>query len=84
MGLLSEQSPTALYLQGIFLLVFVQIVRLIRRWYRLRHIPGPTGAGWSSWWQLRGALSGRYHEDLKNVADQFGKIHWIYSRKWGH
>lgn len=72
MGLLSELSSTTLYLQAIFLIVFGQITRLIRRWYRLRHIPGPTGAGWSSWWQLRGALSGRYHEHLKDAADQFG------------
>jgi hypothetical protein len=72
MGLLSEQSSTTLYLQAILLIVFGQVTRLIRRWYRLRHIPGPTGAGWSSWWQLRGALSGRYHEHLKGAAEQFG------------
>ncbi|KAI6769571.1 hypothetical protein HG530_004200 [Fusarium avenaceum] len=74
MGLLSEQSSATLYLQAILLIVFGQITLLIRRWYRLRHIPGPTGAGWSSWWQLRGALSGRYHEHLKDAADKFGPL----------
>ncbi|SPJ72333.1 related to pisatin demethylase (cytochrome P450) [Fusarium torulosum] len=74
MGLLSEQSSTTLYLQAIFLIVFGQVALLVRRWNRLRHIPGPTGGGWSSWWQLRGALSGRYHEHLKNAADQFGPL----------
>ncbi|KAM0292219.1 hypothetical protein ACHAO9_003192 [Fusarium lateritium] len=74
MGLLSEQSSATLYLQAIFLIIFGQIARLIRRSYRLRHIPGPARAGWSSWWQLRGALSGRYHEHLKNAADQFGPL----------
>src|SRR6478735_3128741 len=46
--------------------------RQIRRWYRLRHIPGPSGAGWSVWWQLSGALSGRYHERLGEAAREYG------------
>ncbi|KAH7256395.1 cytochrome P450 [Fusarium tricinctum] len=74
MGLLSEQSSTTLYLQAILLTIFGQVARLIQRWYRLHHIPGPTGAGWSSWSQLRGALSGRYHEHLKGAAEQFGPL----------
>ena len=60
-------------LQAIVVLFVVQAIRLVQRWHRLRHIPGPKGTGWTSWWQLRGALSGRYHEHLKNASDQFGK-----------
>ena len=52
-------------------------VRQVRLWYRLRHIPGPSSAGWSLWWQLHGALSGKYHEHLKAVIDVHGA--WTYS-----
>jgi hypothetical protein len=48
------------------------IVQQIRQWYRLRHIPGPRLAGWSILWQLSGALSGRYHEILNEVAEEYG------------
>ena len=75
MVLLTDQSMIETCLQGIVTLVVVQVIRLVQRWHRLRHIPGPKGTGWSSWWQLRGALSGRYHEHLKNASDQFGKRH---------
>ncbi|KAL6876781.1 cytochrome P450 [Trichoderma novae-zelandiae] len=58
----------------IFLLVFVFLARQIYLWQRLRHIPGPTSAGWTIWWQLSGAMSGRYHERLKDVADTYGPL----------
>ncbi|KAF4343210.1 pisatin demethylase (cytochrome P450) [Fusarium beomiforme] len=74
MGFLIDQSLTKIFSQAIALLLLAQVIRLVRRWSRLRHIPGPTGAGWSSCWQCRGALSGRYHEHLKNAADQFGPL----------
>ena len=79
MGLLSGQTLTQVCLQVIAILLITQIVRLIQRWYRLRHIPGPKGAAWSTWWQLRGALSGRYHERPKNAADQFGMKALLFS-----
>ncbi|KAK5992623.1 Cytochrome P450 monooxygenase ABA1 [Cladobotryum mycophilum] len=54
--------------------VFVFIIRPVYTWYRLRHIPGPPSAGWSLWWQLSGALGGRYHEELKEAADRYGPL----------
>ncbi|UKZ75590.1 hypothetical protein TrVFT333_003278 [Trichoderma virens FT-333] len=56
----------------IFLVAFV--ARRIYRWQRLRHIPGPTSAAWTIWWQLSSALSGRYHERLKEAADTYGPL----------
>ena len=76
MVLLAGQSLIETSLQVIVILFVLHAIRLVQRWHRLRHIPGPNGVGWSSWWQLRGALSGRYHEHLKNVSDQFGKKHF--------
>ncbi|KAG4293831.1 hypothetical protein FPRO06_00416 [Fusarium proliferatum] len=74
MGFLTDQSLTNICLQVTLVLLIAQLFRLVRRWSRLRHIPGPASAGWTSWWQCRGALSGRYHEHLKNAADQFGPL----------
>jgi hypothetical protein len=69
---LVAQSPAGLCLQLTIISLLVHGFYLVQRWYRLCHIPGPKGAGWSSWWQLRGAQGGRYHEHLKNAADEFG------------
>ncbi|KAF5020104.1 hypothetical protein F66182_7867 [Fusarium sp. NRRL 66182] len=74
MGSLTGQMLTRLYIQVIAIFLLALAFHLVQRWYRLRHIPGPSGAAWSSWWQLRGALSGRYHEHLKNAADEFGPL----------
>ncbi|KAL7811228.1 cytochrome P450 [Trichoderma aethiopicum] len=56
------------------LLLFIFLARRIYLWQRLRHIPGPPGAGWTIWWQLSGAMSGRYHERLKEAADTYGPL----------
>ncbi|TFB02282.1 hypothetical protein CCMA1212_005667 [Trichoderma ghanense] len=56
----------------VFLLVF--LARRIYLWQRLRHIPGPPSAAWTIWWQLSGAMSGRYHERLKEAADTYGPL----------
>jgi hypothetical protein len=53
---------------------FVYIARSIYLWQRLRHIPGPPSAAWTIWWQLSGAMSGRYHERLKDAADTHGSL----------
>ncbi|KAH7207945.1 cytochrome P450 [Fusarium oxysporum] len=74
MGFLTDQSLTKICFRVIIVLLIAQLFRLVRRWSRLRHIPGPASAGWTSWWQCRGALSGRYHEHLKNAADQFDPV----------
>ncbi|KAJ3514671.1 hypothetical protein NM208_g15042 [Fusarium decemcellulare] len=74
MGLLAGLTWARLYLGAFVFLITAIVARQVRRWYRLRHIPGPRGAGWSTWWQLNGALSGRYHEHLKDAADQFGPL----------
>ncbi|KAI8688953.1 hypothetical protein NCS55_00150600 [Fusarium keratoplasticum] len=74
MGLLADLSLTRLCLVAASVVIAGLGTRQFRRWHRLRHIPGPRGAGWSTWWQLSGALSGRYHEHLKQAADQFGPL----------
>ncbi len=48
------------------------LVSSFRSWSRLRHVPGPKGAGWSKWWMLRNTLSGEMHLALKQACDDFG------------
>ncbi|KAI1850890.1 hypothetical protein JX265_004916 [Neoarthrinium moseri] len=43
-------------------------------WHRLRHVPGPCSASLSSFWMLRKALSGRFHEHLRDVSDEYGPL----------
>ncbi|KAI0126728.1 cytochrome P450 [Xylariales sp. AK1849] len=45
-----------------------------RSWYRLRHIPGPFLASISIAWMVRRALSGRFHEHLKDVSEKYGPL----------
>ncbi|PTB68170.1 cytochrome P450 [Trichoderma citrinoviride] len=56
------------------ILLFAFLARRIYLWQRLRHIPGPPSAAWTIWWQLSGAMSGRYHERLKEAADTYGPL----------
>ncbi|KAH6900409.1 cytochrome P450 [Thelonectria olida] len=78
MGLLirldSTPSLPSLFVGAVLGLIVVAVTRKVRRWSRLRHIPGPKLAAWSTWWQLREALGGRYHESLKEVADTYGPL----------
>ncbi|KAH8734711.1 cytochrome P450 [Ilyonectria robusta] len=78
MGLLvhlgSASSSSSLVVGAVLGLIAAVLTRRVRRWSRLRHIPGPRIAGWSTWWQLRSALSGRYHERLKEQADLHGPL----------
>ncbi|KLU81408.1 hypothetical protein MAPG_00498 [Magnaporthiopsis poae ATCC 64411] len=42
-------------------------------WSRLRHIPGPSSAGFSRWWMFRSSISGNMHLALKDAVDKYGK-----------
>lgn len=79
MGLLiavDDMPPfTSLIHIGFVTVIVLVIANQVRSWYRLRHIPGPRIAAWSTWWQLREALSGQYHERLKQASDAYGTSH---------
>ncbi|KAI1491184.1 cytochrome P450 [Biscogniauxia mediterranea] len=61
-------------LYGGFLILTVLIWREFRSWYRLRHVPGPFLASISIIWMLRKALSGKLHEYLRDVSEQYGPL----------
>ncbi|ERS98938.1 hypothetical protein HMPREF1624_04131 [Sporothrix schenckii ATCC 58251] len=46
----------------------------VKTWHRLRHIPGPRGAGFSKWWLLRNTLGGNLHLATKAACRQYGSL----------
>src|SRR5437868_2007100 len=65
------ESSTISALVAVFLIY--TIASRFSAWNRLRHIPGPAGAGWSRFWLVRHQLGGRLCFDLKELCDQYGK-----------
>lgn len=55
-------------------LLLVNTVQRIRRWYRLRHIPGPWICGFTSLWLVKECLGPRIDQSWKKLVDQYGKI----------
>jgi hypothetical protein len=47
--------------------------RSVWSWYRLRHIPGPALAGVSAFWLIRKSASGKFHDHMRKVSEQYGK-----------
>ncbi|KAK3320267.1 cytochrome P450 family protein [Cercophora scortea] len=46
----------------------------IAAWKRLRHIPGPTGVGWSKWWLGRHQISGKMCKHMLVVGEKYGPV----------
>lgn len=57
---------------GLVLLAYIA-ASTIKSWHRLRHIPGPPGAGFSKWWMLRNTLGGNMHLATKAACREYGK-----------
>lgn len=65
-------STRSLLLPCLAALLFALYVYAFRSWYRLRHVPGPFLASISGAWMVKKALSGRFHEHLKDVSEKYG------------
>ena len=60
------------YLVGF--LVVADVVRRAIRWGRLRHIPGPPMAGWTSLWLTSAYFRGGFLEDYEKLAAKYGPV----------
>ncbi|KAK6189218.1 hypothetical protein LQW54_013500 [Pestalotiopsis sp. IQ-011] len=67
-------STRSLLLPCLAAFLFALYVYAFRSWYRLRHVPGPFLASISGAWMVKKALSGRFHEHLKDVSEKYGSL----------
>jgi len=56
---------------GALLTIWI-VISTLRQYLRLRHIPGPTIAGFSRWWHLRHEMGGNMNLDLYEVTKKYG------------
>jgi hypothetical protein len=68
-------SFTARLVLGLLgMIIAVGLLKRIRNWQRLRHIPGPFGAGILEWWHLKNTMGGRMHLDTVEACEKYGLI----------
>ncbi|KAK3690236.1 benzoate 4-monooxygenase cytochrome P450 [Podospora appendiculata] len=63
-------SGAALFGIATSLVVYFVATR-IAVWKRMRHIPGPPGAGWSMWWIARHQISGKMCKHTLTVGEKY-------------
>lgn len=51
------------------------VVTSAHSYWRLRHIPGPRLASFTSWWWIRAAVGGKGHLALANACTRYGTVH---------
>ena len=70
--LMPESASTLiLYLLGFLLLG--NTVNGVRRWHRLRHVPGPPLAGWTSLWSTKQLFNGTLFNSVPAMMDKYGE-----------
>ncbi|KAK1833684.1 cytochrome P450 monooxygenase lolP1 [Podospora conica] len=67
-------APVASVAVLVGLLTLGWAVRAVRSWRRLRHVPGPALAQWSSLWMVKRLSSGRFHEAMCEVMEEYGPL----------
>ncbi|KAK0710411.1 cytochrome P450 [Apiosordaria backusii] len=71
-NLLSGSTP--LYLILLLLLLLANLAYRVHRWSKLRHVPGPFLAGWTSLWLTRRFLSYKVYEDMHALTKKYGPV----------
>lgn len=67
--------PTTIVFYLLFALLAINTAQRVRRWYRLRHIPGPWICGFTSLWLVNRLLGPRIDKDWKKLVDTYGAWH---------
>ncbi|RYC63368.1 hypothetical protein CHU98_g2874 [Xylaria longipes] len=67
-------APVTLLLYSVGLCLLAAIARGFGSWQRLRHIPGPPLASISSIWMVKKSLTGKFHQHLRYVAEEYGSL----------
>ncbi|KEY69824.1 hypothetical protein S7711_08608 [Stachybotrys chartarum IBT 7711] len=67
-------SPTTIALSGAVTATVLLVLRELRSWLRLRHVPGPFWNGLSIYPMIKLSTSGRMSFLLKDIGDQYGPL----------
>lgn len=59
---------------ALLLLAAILVIREIRAWRRLSHVPGPYWAAFGFPWHMSATLSGRYADKLRAVSNKYGDL----------
>ncbi|KAK3987332.1 putative cytochrome P450 E-class, group IV [Cladorrhinum sp. PSN332] len=54
--------------------ILVNVMHRFKRWHRLRHIPGPPLAGWTSLWLTRRFIGYKVFEGIRDLSDKYGPL----------
>lgn len=65
-------SPKTIGIYLLFAFLTVNTIQRVRRWHRLRHIPGPWICGFTSLWLVKRLLGPRIDKDWKELVDKYG------------
>ncbi|KAK0654197.1 putative cytochrome P450 E-class, group IV [Cercophora samala] len=65
-------SSTLLYF--LLALLLLNLVYRTHRWSKLRHVPGPFLAGWTSLWLTRRFISYKVYEDMHALTKRYGPV----------
>ena len=71
---LTRDSKTTVLSASVAALLVYLLLSSIRQYFRLSHIPGPPGAGFSKWWLIGRITSGRTHRDYYEVCEKYGNL----------
>jgi cytochrome P450 len=74
LSLPTKFATTDVVVTSLIIVASTLFIRVIRQWYRLSHIPGPSGAGFSKYWMIREAVKGRQPQAIKKINDQYGSL----------
>lgn len=67
-------TSTSAILSIFGLFIITNAIHRILRWHRLRHIPGPPLAGWTSLWLTRGYLNSDILHRIQDLTAKYGPV----------
>jgi len=71
--IVSLPIPT-LILSFVGVAVFTNVLHRLARWARLRHVPGPPLAGWTSLWLTRASMQEGYLDHYQSLTEKYGPV----------
>ncbi|KAK4652631.1 hypothetical protein QC762_501510 [Podospora pseudocomata] len=71
---LANLLTSSILLHLLIVLLLLSLAYRVHRWHKLRHVPGPFLAGWTSLWLTRGFISYKVYEDMHALTKKYGPV----------